>query len=95
MRRAFWSVVVGASVLLAGAVADAQVYEGNDTGGIIPWSCDNEAMAPQIAAAYCARWNKYPRITSVHRRYGDYIGFNCLWSPYVAPFALPPCARHR
>ncbi len=71
--------------MLAGASAQAQVYDGNDTGGIISWSCENEAMAPQIAAAYCARWDKYPRITSVHRQYGDYIAFNCLWSPYAAP----------
>jgi hypothetical protein len=89
MRRAFLSAVIGASVLLSSAGAHAQVYEGNDTGGIIPWSCENEALAPHIAGAYCARWNKYPRITSVHRQYGDYIGFNCLWTPYAARYALP------
>jgi hypothetical protein len=69
--------------------AQAQVYRGNDTGGIIPWSCENEAMAQRIAAAYCARWDKYHRITSVHRQYGNFIGFNCLWSPYVDRYALP------
>jgi hypothetical protein len=78
-----------AGLMLWTALAHAQVYEGNDTGGIIPWSCENEAMAQHIAAAYCARWDKYHRITSVHRQYGDYIGFNCLWSPYVNPYALP------
>ncbi len=26
----------------------------NDTGGIIPWSPENERMAPQIAQAECA-----------------------------------------
>src|SRR4249920_1926973 len=47
-------------VLLMGAAsAHAQVYHGNDTGGIISWSCENEAAAPQIAARYCARWDKY------------------------------------
>ena len=76
-------------ILLWSAGAQAQVYHGNDTGGIIPWSCENEAMAQQIAAEYCARWDKYHRITSVHRVYGDYIAFNCLWSPHVAPYALP------
>jgi len=25
----------------------------------------------------------------VHRRYGDFIGFSCLWSPYINPYALP------
>jgi hypothetical protein len=79
--------VIGA--LLIGSAAQAQVYRGNDTGGIIPWSCENEADARDIAAAYCASWNKYPRITSVHRQYGDYIAFVCLWSPHVNRYAIP------
>ena len=88
MRRAFLSLI---GVLLLGAAARAQpyIYHGNDTGGIIPWSCENEAMAQQAAAAYCARWDKYHRITSVHRQYGDFIAFNCLWSPHIARYALP------
>jgi hypothetical protein len=77
------------------APAQSQVYRGNDTGGIIPWSCENEAMAHQIAGFYCARWDKYHRITSVHRRYGDFIAFNCLWSPYKDPYALPPVHTRR
>ena len=77
--------------LLLGAAARAEIYiyHANDTGGIIPWSCENEAIAQQVAAAYCARWDKYHRITSVHRQYGDFIAFSCLWSPYVNPYALP------
>ena len=78
---------IGMSLL--GTGAQAQIYHANDTGGIIPWSCENEAYAPQIAAEYCARWDKYPRITSVNRGYGNFIGFACLWSPYVNPYALP------
>ena len=77
------------AALLACSPARAQVYHGNDTGGIISWSCENEADAQAIAAAYCARWDKYHRITSVHRQYGDYIAFACLWSPYVNRFAIP------
>jgi len=77
------------AALLVSAPAQAQIYHGNDTGGIIPWSCENEADAQAIAAAYCARWDKYHRITSVHRQYGDYIAFACLWSPYVNPYAIP------
>jgi len=91
MRAALLSVI---GVLLLGAGAQAQVYHGNDTGGIIPWSCENEAWAQQIAGEYCARWNKYHRITSVHRQYGDFIAFSCLWSPTIAPYALP-AARTR
>jgi hypothetical protein len=44
-------------LLLGAASAHAQVYHGNDTGGIIPWSRETEAAAPQIAARYCARWD--------------------------------------
>jgi hypothetical protein len=85
-----WALVVGGLLCaLAGTSAQAQIYHANDTGGIIPWSCENEAMAPQITAEYCARWDKYPRITSVHRRYGDFIAFNCLWTPHTAHYALP------
>ena len=47
------------------------------------------ALAQQIAAEYCARWDKYHRITSVHRQYGDFITFNCLLSPYINRYALP------
>jgi hypothetical protein len=80
---------IGALMLLPASGAPAQVYHGNDTGGIISWSCENEAWAPQIAAAACAQWNKYSRITSVHREYGDFIGYRCLWSPNVGRFAAP------
>jgi hypothetical protein len=66
------------------------VWHGNDTGGIIPWSCENEAVAHQAAAGFCARFNKYARITGVGRQYGDYISFNCLWAPDVDRFAKPP-----
>lgn len=88
VRAAVLSVI---GVLLLGTAARAQlyIYHANDTGGIIPWSCENEAMARQVAAAYCARWDKYYRITSVHRQYGDFIAFACLWSPTVNPYALP------
>ena len=67
----------------------ALVWHGNDTGGIIPWSCENEAVAPQAAAGYCARFNKYGRITGVNRQYGNYISFNCLWSPDADRYSRP------
>jgi hypothetical protein len=91
MKRAALLSVIGVLLLLglSGGAAQAQIYHANDTGGIIPWSCENEAMAQQIAAAYCARWDKYHRITSVHRQYGDFIAFACLWAPYVNPYAMP------
>jgi len=53
--------------------------KGNDTGGIIPWSPENEARAFEIASAQCARWNKYPLATSIFRMPGSYIGYRCVW----------------
>jgi hypothetical protein len=90
LRAVRFAMSVGAMLLFTAASANAQAYvRGNDTGGIIPWSCEAEAAAPDLAAAYCARFAKYPRITSVHRQYGDYIGFNCLWNSAIARVALP------
>lgn len=55
---------------------------GNDTGGIISWSPQNEATAFAAAADHCARYNKGARITSIHPWYGDYIAFVCRWNRY-------------
>lgn len=56
---------------------------GNDTGGIIPYSPAVEGVYRQMAADYCASWGRLSHITSVHRRYGDYIGFVCIDKPWV------------
>ena len=50
---------------------------GNDTGGIFPYSPDVEGIYAQIAADYCARWGRLSKVTSIHRKYGDYVGFVC------------------
>jgi hypothetical protein len=74
---------------------ESQSYiKGNDTGGIIAWSPENEARAREWTDQFCASYNKYPRITAVHRQYGDYISFNCLWDPTVARYALPEARVH-
>ena len=83
------SLLSVAGVVLWAVTAQAQVHDGNDTGGIIRWSCENEALAQHTAAAYCARWNKYHRITGVRREFGNYISFNCLWSPHINRYAMP------
>ena len=88
MRATRISALIGAGLLLSANGALAQAY-GNDTGGIIPWSCEHEAAARAIAGEYCNRFDKYARITSVRRQYGDYIGFQCLWNPRIAHYAIP------
>ena len=58
---------------------------GNDTGGIIQWTPDVDLTYRDIAAAHCARWNRLAGITSVHRTYGDYIGFQCIYDRRFDP----------
>ena len=55
--------------------------KGNDTGGIIPWTPENERNAFAIAEANCRWHNKYPLATSIHRVPGDYIAYKCVWDP--------------
>ena len=56
---------------------------GNDTGGIFPYTPSVEGLYPQIASDYCATWGRLAHVTSVHRRYGDYVAFVCIDKPWV------------
>ena len=55
--------------------------KGNDTGGIIPWSPENEANAYQIASDNCGWYGKFPVATGLVRRPGEYISYRCVWDP--------------
>lgn len=55
--------------------------KGNDIGGIIPWSPENEQNALELAQGNCSQYNKYAAITSIRREYGDYISYVCRWDP--------------
>jgi hypothetical protein len=61
-------------------VSCAGVYgpKGNDTGGIIPWSPENEQMAHQIADDNCGAYGKFAVLRTMHRAYGDYISYDCV-----------------
>jgi len=55
---------------------------GNDTGGIIPYSPEFKLIDyREMAASYCAHWGRLSHLSSVHRRYGDYVGFICIDRP--------------
>jgi len=54
---------------------------GNDIGGIFPYSPDVEPIYRQIATDHCARWGRFAKVTSIHRVYGDYVGFVCYDRP--------------
>jgi hypothetical protein len=64
----------------------------NYGGGIIPWSPEAEQTALDTAQNNCARYSEYAVITSVHREYGDYIGYRCQFNP---PSGQPPISRMR
>src|SRR5262245_58945959 len=82
-----WILAAAIALLVTSAPARADFgprgLVGNDTGGIIPWSPENERERFVIAGAFCAGYHKYAHISSVHRQYGDYIGFHCYFPPPV------------
>jgi hypothetical protein len=89
------AVVLHAIVALASFPAHAGPgpgLTGNDTGGIIQWTPDIDYIYKEIAVAHCARWNRYAGISGVHRIYGDYIGFRCVYDRRFDPrkAGLPP-----
>jgi len=93
MRRNLLAVMALALALpcsWGAALAGALIYgptpglTGNDTGGIITYSPDLELAAyHEIAANWCARWGRISHLTSVHRRYGDYVAFVCIDHPGI------------
>ncbi len=55
--------------------------KGNDTGGVIPWSPENESMMQMIAQEKCGYYRKYAVIMNIHRVYGDFISYRCRFNP--------------
>jgi hypothetical protein len=92
MRFSPLPVAALAFLLFASALpAHAEVWSvyginGNDTGGIIPWSPALRAYGyRQAAQDHCRGYKKIARITSVKARYGDYVGFACEFAPGYDP----------
>ncbi|MEA2870353.1 MAG: hypothetical protein QOF14_5284 [Hyphomicrobiales bacterium] len=75
--------VAALALSLLAVPAHAEIWSvyginGNDTGGIIPWSPALRAYGYREAAQHhCSGYKRIARITSVHARYGDYVGFAC------------------
>ena len=71
------------AVTLLTAPAHAEIWSvyginGNDTGGIIPWSPALRDYGYREAAQHhCGGYHKLARITSVVTGYGNYVGFAC------------------
>jgi len=53
---------------------------GNSTGGIIPWSPENEALAHDAAEAHCAQYGKVAEHFLFERKSGQYISFDCRFA---------------
>jgi hypothetical protein len=79
------SFAVCLSTAHAGFIDTGPGLTGNDTGGIIQATPDTVHTYKEIAVAHCGRWNRYAGITSVHRVYGDYIGFRCVYDHRFDP----------
>lgn len=78
--RSILAALLAVPLLAISAAAEWRgPVQGNDTGGIIPWSPAIAADYRLIAADHCARFYKVSVITSVHRVYGDYVGFRCYF----------------
>jgi hypothetical protein len=70
----------------AGCAGPGPGLTGNDAGGIISWSPENQFAAQEIAGAHCARYSRYARITSVYAEPGNYIAFACSFQPPAVPY---------
>ncbi len=81
MRKLLPLAALAAALLATPAKAEVwSVYgiNGNDTGGIIPWSPALRAYGYRAAAQHhCTGYRKLARVTSVVRGYGNYVGFAC------------------
>ena len=71
------ALVVAAS--LAGCAGAGPGLTGNDSGGIIPWSPENQAAARDWATEHCAYYGKVAHMQPITRRYGQYISFTCYF----------------
>jgi hypothetical protein len=67
----------------AATLASCGIYgpKGNDTGGVIPWSVENESMMLMLAQDACGYYGKRAVITNIHRVYGDFISYECHFGP--------------
>ena len=74
-------VVLAACALLLAACSGIYGPKGNDTGGVIPWSPDNELMMLMLAQENCGYYGKTAVITNIHRVYGDFIVYQCVFGP--------------
>jgi hypothetical protein len=76
IRKAVAAIVFAMASSLA-ACGVGPGLTGNSTGGIIPWSPEIQAAAPEWAAQHCSRYGKVAEMHRPYPRSGEYISFTC------------------
>ncbi len=79
MRKTFIGLTLVLAASLAGCAGVGPGGTGNDSGGIIPWSPDNQAHARDYAMRHCAYYDKVAHMEPIYPRYGQYISFTCYF----------------
>lgn len=72
--------LIAVGLILACGLAGCGVgpgLTGNSTGGIIPWTAENQAYARDYAGEHCARYGKDAELGRIYARPGEYISFTC------------------
>jgi hypothetical protein len=84
MKSRALALIIGVAALSSACAGPGPGLTGNDVGGIITWSTENQLAAQVIADQHCSRYDKHARITSIYAQYGGYIGFSCIFNrPYI------------
>lgn len=74
--------LIGLALVVAASLAGCGVgpgLTGNDSGGIIPWSPENQATAHDAAVWHCANYGKIAHMEPIYAKYGQYISFSCYF----------------
>jgi hypothetical protein len=78
-RKTLIGLTLVLATSLAGCAYVGPGLTGNDSGGIIPWSPENQAHARDWAMQHCAYYGKVAHMEPIYRRYGQYISFTCYF----------------
>jgi hypothetical protein len=76
-RKSLTGLALVTAIGLAGCAYVGPGGRGNDSGGIFPWSPENQAHARALASEHCARYGRVAHLEPIDARYGQYISFTC------------------
>jgi hypothetical protein len=73
-------VLIAMGLVVSASLAGCGVgpgLTGNDSGGIINWTPENQAIWRDWAMQHCWRYGKVAKLEAIHAHYGEYISFTC------------------